>query len=113
MNNEYRMMGTKLNDLSVELQKNYTEDVELEENDRFPVVMKDFVIKAQQKFEELQVKYTSMQVAYKDVVAYFGEDINTKPDEFFGVFKMFITTFEVCFNIHTIFYLGLCILIKI
>jgi hypothetical protein len=96
MTNEYRIMGTKLNDLAIEIQKNYT-DVELEENDKFPTIMKDFVTKGKQKFEELQVKYTSMQVAYKDVVAYFGEDPNnTKPDEFFGWFKIFITSFEVC-----------------
>jgi hypothetical protein len=96
MTSEYRMMGTQLNDLDIELQKNFT-DVELEENDKFPSVMKDFVIKSKQKFEELRVKYTSMEVAYKDVVAYFGEDPNhTKPDEFFGIFKIFITSFEVC-----------------
>ncbi|CAG8772082.1 11121_t:CDS:2, partial [Funneliformis caledonium] len=53
MTNEYRIMGTKLNDLSVELQKHFT-DVELEKNDRFPSVMKSFVINSQQKFEELQ-----------------------------------------------------------
>ncbi|CAG8587781.1 5192_t:CDS:2, partial [Funneliformis mosseae] len=98
MTNEYRIMGTKLNDLSVELQKHFT-DVELEKNDRFPIVMKSFVINSQQKFEELQVKYTAMEVAYKDVVAYFGEDPkNTKPDEFFGVFKTFITSFEKARN---------------
>src|SRR6266540_3110692 len=87
MTNEYRTMRIKLNDLAVELQKNFT-DVELEENDRFPGIMKDFLVKSLHKFEELQDKYTSMEVAYKDVVTYYGEDpINTKPDEFFGVFK--------------------------
>lgn len=96
-------MGTQLNDLDFELQKNFT-DVELEKNDRFPIIMKDFVIKSKQKFEELQVKYTSMEVAYKDVVAYFGEDPNnTKPDEFFGIFKTFIASFEVCLFLLYIF----------
>ena len=52
MTNEYRIMGTKLNDLAIEIQKNYT-DVELEENDKFPTIMKDFVTKGKQKFEEL------------------------------------------------------------
>ncbi|CAG8616739.1 494_t:CDS:10 [Acaulospora morrowiae] len=94
MMNEYRMMGTKLNDLAVELQMHYT-DVELEENDKFPEIMKEFVVKSQEKFEQLRVKYTSMEVAYKDVLSYFGEDVkNTKPDEFFGIFKTFITSFE-------------------
>ncbi|CAG8540895.1 117_t:CDS:10, partial [Acaulospora colombiana] len=94
MTNEYRMMGTKLNDLAVELQMHYT-DVELEENDRFAEVMRDFVVKSQEKFEQLRIKYTSMEVAYKDVLSYFGEDPNnTKPDEFFGIFKIFITSFE-------------------
>ncbi|CAG8488845.1 26939_t:CDS:10 [Racocetra persica] len=95
MTNEYRQMGTKLNELAVELQKHFGEDVELEKNDRFPEIMKEFVVKSQQKFEDLQMEYTSMEVAYKDVVAYFGEDPkNTKPDEFFGIFKTFLTSFE-------------------
>jgi cytokinesis protein len=98
MTSEYRMMGAQLNDLDIELQKNFT-DVELEETDKFPGVMKDFVIESKQKFEALQVKYTSMEVAYKDVVAYFGEDPkNTKPDEFFGIFKIFIASFEKARN---------------
>ncbi|CAG8496889.1 4842_t:CDS:10, partial [Scutellospora calospora] len=95
MTNEYRLMGTKLNDLAIELQKNFGDDVEIEENDRFPAIMKEFVVKSQKKFEDLQIEYTSMEVAYKDVVEYFGEDSkNTKPDEFFGIFKTFITSFE-------------------
>ena len=98
MTNEYRLMGTKLNDLAMEIDKNFT-DAELEDNDRFPLTMKDFVERSKSKFEELQVKYTSMEVAYKDVVSYFGEDPKTtKPDEFFGNFKTFISSFQVCFN---------------
>jgi len=94
MTNEYRLIGTKLNDLAMELDKNYT-DEELEENDRFPANMRVFVERSKNKFEELQVKYTSMEVAYKDVVSYFGEDPkSTKPDEFFGIFKTFISSFE-------------------
>ncbi|CAG8599928.1 3863_t:CDS:10 [Ambispora gerdemannii] len=92
---EYRQMGTKLNDLALELKKHFDDDVQLEEGDRFPDVMRSFVQKSLEKFEELQVKYTSMEVAYKDVVAYYGEDPNsTKPDEFFGVFKTFVASFE-------------------
>lgn len=95
MTNEYRQMGAKLNDLAIELQKNFGDDIELEEQDRFPKIMKDFVVKSKEKFENLQMEYTEMEVAYKDVVAYFGEDPkNTKPDEFFGIFKTFITSFE-------------------
>ncbi|CAG8584202.1 10129_t:CDS:10 [Ambispora leptoticha] len=92
---EYRQMGTKLNDLALELEKHFGEGVELEEGDRFPEIMRSFVHKSLKKFEELQVKYTSMEVAYKDVVAYYGEDpSSTKPDEFFGIFKTFVASFE-------------------
>ncbi|CAG8744722.1 14851_t:CDS:2, partial [Cetraspora pellucida] len=95
MTNEYRQMGTLLNDLAIELQKHFGDEVELEKNDKFPEIMKEFVVMSQKKFEDLQMKYTSMEVAYKDVVAYFGEDSkNTKPDEFFGIFKTFLTSFE-------------------
>jgi len=36
-----------------------------------------------------------MEVAYKDVVSFYGEDpTSTKPDDFFGIFKLFLASFE-------------------
>ncbi|CAG8602132.1 6711_t:CDS:2 [Ambispora gerdemannii] len=59
--------GYKLNDLASEFEKHFGDDVQLEEGDRFPDVMRSFVQKSLEKFEGLKVKYTSMEVAYKDV----------------------------------------------
>ena len=88
-------MGIKLNDLSVELGKHFNSDVELEPDDRFPMVMSGFVDKSRVKFEKLKLAYTSMEVEFKAIVTYFGEDPNsTKPDEFFSIFKTFTTSFE-------------------
>jgi|SRR6185312_8565105 len=88
-------MGIKLNDLSVELEKHFNSDVELEPNDRFPMVISGFIDKSRVKFEKLKLAYTSMEVEYKAIVAFFGEDPNsTKPDEFFSIFKTFTASFE-------------------
>ena len=61
--------------------------------------MTDFRDKALSKFEELEVRYTSMDVAYKDAVSFYGENPSEmKPDEFFGIFKTFTSSWEVnCF----------------
>lgn len=38
-------------------------------------------------YDQLQVRYASMDAACKDVLLYFGEDpSNIKPDEFFSMY---------------------------
>jgi len=56
----------------------------------------DFHKKATTRFDQLQVRYTSMDIAYKDALLYFGEDPrDMKPDEFFGIFVKFMSDWEV------------------
>ncbi|OAD02335.1 hypothetical protein MUCCIDRAFT_145229 [Mucor lusitanicus CBS 277.49] len=57
--------------------------------------MYKFRDRAIEKFDQLEVRYTSMDVAYKDVVSYFGEDpSDMKPDEFFGIFQTFTSSWN-------------------
>ncbi|KAG2183787.1 hypothetical protein INT43_006798 [Umbelopsis isabellina] len=64
-------------------------------DDRYHQFSEDFQKDAVPKFDELEVRYTSMDVAYKDVVTFFGENPKEmKPDEFFAIFKTFTSSWE-------------------
>jgi hypothetical protein len=69
---------------------------ELAADDRYHQFSEDFQKDAVPKFDELEVRYTAMDVAYKDVVTFFGENPQEmKPDEFFAIFKTFTSSWEV------------------
>ncbi|KAJ2959693.1 hypothetical protein NQZ79_g4808 [Umbelopsis isabellina] len=64
-------------------------------DDRYHQFSEEFQKDAVPKFDELEVRYTSMDVAYKDVVTFFGENPKEmKPDEFFAIFKTFTSSWE-------------------
>lgn len=92
---EYNELRSGLQRLIQELDNHYGEGYEAPEGDRFAEVLTSFRDQALEKFEEMEVRYTSMDVAYKDAVAYYGENPNEmKPDEFFGIFKTFTSSWE-------------------
>ncbi|RCH78757.1 hypothetical protein CU098_002048, partial [Rhizopus stolonifer] len=92
---EYNEIRVGLQKLIQELDNHYEEDYEAPEGDNYAETMKRFRDDAMEKFEELEVRYTSMDVAYRDVVAYFGENPDQmKPDEFFSIFKTFTSSWE-------------------
>lgn len=65
-------------------------------DDKFKEKMTRFRKEAINTFDQVEVRYTAMDVAYKDVLVYFGEDpSHVKPDEFFGIFSTFMTDWEV------------------
>jgi cytokinesis protein len=106
---DYNEIRSGLQKLIQELETHYDDDYESPDGDNFVQVMKNFRDDAIEKFEELEVIYTSMDVAYRDVVGYYGENPDQmKPDEFFGIFKTFTSSWEVkqkrcCFfatNVH-------------
>lgn len=98
---EYNEIRVGLQKLIQELDNHYEEDYEAPEGDNYADVMKKFRDEAIEKFEELEVRYTSMDVAYRDVVTYFGENPDQmKPDEFFSIFKTFTSSWEVRLYIH-------------
>ncbi|KAI9259027.1 hypothetical protein BDA99DRAFT_484089 [Phascolomyces articulosus] len=92
---EYNELRSGLQKLIGELEAHYGPDYEAPEGDSFAEIMTEFRDKALGKFEELEVRYTSMDVAYKDAVSFYGENPSEmKPDEFFGIFKTFTSSWE-------------------
>lgn len=73
----------------------YGPEYEAAPGDNYANTMYQFRDHAIEKFDQLEVRYTSMDVAYKDVVSYFGEDpSDMKPDEFFGIFQTFTSSWS-------------------
>ncbi|KAI8145922.1 hypothetical protein BJV82DRAFT_535287 [Fennellomyces sp. T-0311] len=92
---EYNELRSGLQKLIGELEAHYGPDYEAPEGDNFAQTMVAFRDKALGKFEDLEVRYTSMDVAYKDAVSFYGENPGEmKPDEFFGIFKTFTSSWE-------------------
>ncbi|KAG1474349.1 hypothetical protein G6F56_000414 [Rhizopus delemar] len=92
---DYNELRVGLQTLIHEIECHYGPDYEAEEGDNFASVMNKFRDRAIEKFDLLEVRYTSMDIAYKDVVSYFGEDpSNMKPDEFFGIFQTFLSSWK-------------------
>lgn len=92
---DYNELRVGLQTLIHELDCHYSNDYEAAPGDNFASVMYKFRDRAIEKFDQLEVRYTSMDVAYKDVVSYFGEDpSDMKPDEFFGIFQTFTSSWS-------------------
>ncbi|KAK9763144.1 hypothetical protein K7432_010462 [Basidiobolus ranarum] len=64
------------------------------ENDPFATQVKEFLITAKQSFEDLKVYWDATEVMYADCVRHFGENPALRPDEFFQIFKHFLTDIE-------------------
>lgn len=87
---DYNELRVGLQTLIHELDYHYGSDYEPIQGDNYAQSMYKFRDRAIEKFDQIEVRYTSMDVAYKDVVSYFGEDpADMKPDEFFGIFQTF------------------------
>lgn len=92
---DYNELRVGLQTLIHELDCHYSGDYVAEPNDNYAKVMYEFRDRAIERFDQLEVRYTSMDVAYKDVVTYFGEDpSDMKPDEFFGIFQTFTSSWS-------------------
>ncbi|KAI8100130.1 uncharacterized protein BX664DRAFT_355473 [Halteromyces radiatus] len=92
---DYNELRVGLQQIIHELDRHYGDDYVAPEGDKFASIMSDFRDTAVEKFDQLEVRYTSMDVAYKDVVTYFGENpSDMKPDEFFSIFKTFTSSWE-------------------
>ncbi|ORX92728.1 FH2-domain-containing protein [Basidiobolus meristosporus CBS 931.73] len=89
---ELQDLHSKLRDVATELEKHHSSAEKAE--DPFAVIMKEFMVHAQEDFSNMDVKFKAMEVAYQEIVTLYGEDPkSTAPEEFFGVFKSFITLF--------------------
>ncbi|CAO3596601.1 unnamed protein product [Absidia cylindrospora] len=92
---DYNEIRSGLQKLIQELDNHYGDTYEAPDGDAFAKTMYDFRNDAIDKFEQLEVRYSNMDVAYKDVVTFYGENPDQmKPDEFFGIFKTFTSSWE-------------------
>ncbi|KAK9760293.1 hypothetical protein K7432_015848 [Basidiobolus ranarum] len=64
------------------------------EHDSFAVQVKEFLVTANQSFEDLKVYWEATEVMYADCVRHFGENPTLRPDEFFQIFKHFLSDTE-------------------
>lgn len=95
MNNEFRELETGLANIDQELKEHYDENTH-SEDDRFLPVMRDFHTQASTEFKRLYLLRNKMGEWYDKVVRYYGEDpTKMHPDEFFGIFKKFTSSWEV------------------
>ncbi|KAI7869247.1 hypothetical protein BDF14DRAFT_1951245 [Spinellus fusiger] len=93
---QYTEMRQSLKQLDAELgMKWQSEDVELEEGDRFLQVMSEHRESASNKFEELETLYINMDAKWKDVMLFYGENPKVmRPDDFFGIFAQFVAKWK-------------------
>lgn len=93
---QYTDMRQGLKQLDLELGTQWQpEDVTLEEGDCFRDVMTEFRDEASNKFEDLQTVYVNMDAKWKDVMLYYGENPKVmRPDDFFGVFARFVSSWK-------------------
>ncbi|GJJ73060.1 hypothetical protein EMPS_05418 [Entomortierella parvispora] len=92
---EFNQLKTKLMEIKTELQTHYVKGYKSHPEDRFYQVMQPFIETAERSFQLAEKAMIDMECLYKDCVKFYGEDSSVmKPDEFFGIFKTFSTSFE-------------------
>ena len=70
------------------------------DGDRFPALMHDFYKEASNEFKRLYLLQDKMNESYESVVNFYGEDhLKIQSDEFFGIFKVFVASWEVWIRI--------------
>lgn len=93
INNEFRELESGLEALEKELKQHQDNNTC---TDRFGEVMERFYLEATIEFNRVYLLRDKMNESYEQVVRFYGEDsVIMPPDEFFGIFKTFTTTWEV------------------
>ncbi|KAI9020716.1 hypothetical protein CLU79DRAFT_755176 [Phycomyces nitens] len=97
MNNEFRDLESGLTQLGLELKNNHEGKPSTDSTDRFADVMGRFHTDASAQFKRIFLLKDTMNQCYESMVRYYGEDPNKMcPDEFFGIFKKFTSSWEKC-----------------
>ncbi|KAK9763046.1 hypothetical protein K7432_010651 [Basidiobolus ranarum] len=90
---ELQDLQSKLKEAATELEKHHSDPEK--SDDPFAKQMTEFINTALEDFSNMDVKFKAMDVAYHEIVSLYGEDPkSTAPEEFFGIFKSFITLFN-------------------
>ncbi|SAM01118.1 hypothetical protein [Absidia glauca] len=94
INNEFRELESGLEALEKELKQHQDN---IDSSDLFGEVMERFYLEATIEFNRVYLLRDKMNESYEQVVRFYGEDsVTMPPDEFFGIFKTFTTTWEKC-----------------
>lgn len=92
---EMNDLRTAIGDLKNELENHFKEKPS-DNVDWFKTLMEDYLAKIDLGFVTLEKNYAIMNDLYTQVVTSFGEDPKkVTPEEFFGIFKTFIVSFDV------------------
>ncbi|CAO3564056.1 unnamed protein product [Mortierella alpina] len=95
LQSDYNHIKSKLKEIKVELQTHYPDGYKFSPDDRFYEVMQPFIESAEREFAKTEIAMKEMDVLYKDCVKFYGEEpAIMRPDEFFGIFKTFSSSFE-------------------
>ncbi|XP_023309444.2 disheveled-associated activator of morphogenesis 1 [Lucilia cuprina] len=93
MDKDIQMLRTGLADVAREIEFHRSSGP-AQQGDRFLPVMREFHAQASVRFAELEDKFQDMKTRFDRAVRLFGEDgAVLQPDEFFGIFDTFLTTF--------------------
>ncbi|RCH96222.1 hypothetical protein CU098_003906, partial [Rhizopus stolonifer] len=103
---QYTDLRQGLKQLNIELDRFWrpkTDDIKEEgeenndgEKDRFLSVMEEYQSSAVGRFEELEALYVNVDVKWKEVMTFYGDNPRTKrPDEFFGVIAQFLQSWKI------------------
>jgi cytokinesis protein len=83
--------------LRAELQDHFAEVDSSNPNDVFSKKMWRFVGESKERLDDLIDEVTLADSTFSEVVKYYGEeDKNMSSTEFFGIFKTFVTSYQVC-----------------
>ncbi|OBZ82301.1 Disheveled-associated activator of morphogenesis 1 [Choanephora cucurbitarum] len=98
---EYQNIEADLGKLEAELRDHYPnkhkKDEQVVELDKFASTMHKFYKQASSEFKRICMLSKKMEESYEQAVRFYGEDPKkTQPDEFFGIFKEFTTSWEKC-----------------
>ncbi|KAF9930254.1 hypothetical protein BGZ67_005888 [Mortierella alpina] len=92
---DFNLIKTKIRETKAELSTHYANGRKICPEDRFYEVMQPFIESAEKAFAKAESAMLDMESLYKDCVKFYGEDSAVmKPDEFFGIFKTFMSSFE-------------------
>ncbi|KAF9952327.1 Dishevelled associated activator of morphogenesis 2 [Modicella reniformis] len=95
LQSEYNHIKTMLKEIKTELHTHYPGGLETCPDDRYSVVMRPFIETVEIEFSLIEAYMAEMNDVYNDCVKFFGEDpAIIKPDEFFGIFKTFMSSFQ-------------------
>lgn len=74
---------------------------DLDQNDHYGKQMWAFYNKANVQLEDLVDDVRNADSTFVDAINYYGEeDKNMTSSEFYGIFKIFVTSYKVCLSIH-------------